>query len=143
MQLMPATAAAVAKSLGVRADPLTDPAHNIRLGTTYLGRRVGELDGNPVLATGAYNAGIGAVNAGWKGRCRRGTCGWKPCPYKETREYIARVLAFTVLYDWRIDGSPARLSGLIPGLADRAEPAPVACPDTAVAMIAQEAASAR
>ena len=61
MQLMPATAAAVAKSLGVRADPLTDPAHNIRLGTTYLGRRVTELDGNPVLATGAYNAGIGAV----------------------------------------------------------------------------------
>jgi hypothetical protein len=38
------------------------------------------------------------------------------------------VLAFAVLYDWRIDGSPERLSGLIPGLTDQAGPAPVACP---------------
>ena len=51
-------------------------------------------------------------------------------PYKETREYIARVLAFAVLYDWRIDGSPTRLSALIPGMAEKAEPAPVACPAT-------------
>ena len=25
--------------------------------------------------------------------------------YKETREYVARVLAFSVIYDWRLDGS--------------------------------------
>ncbi len=142
MQLMPATAAAVAKSLGLRADPLTDPTHNIRLGTTYLGRRVGELDGNPVLATGAYNAGIGAVKRWLEGPLPPWDLWVETVPYKETREYIARVLAFAVLYDWRIDGSPARLSGLIPGLADRAEPAPVACPG-AVAAATQPAAGAR
>ncbi len=143
MQLMPATAAAVAKSLGVRADPLTDPAHNIRLGTTYLGRRVAELDGNAVLATGAYNAGIGAVRRWLAGPLPPWDLWVETVPYKETREYIARVLAFAVLYDWRIDGSPARLSGLIPGLAERPEPAPVACPGGAVAAATQPAASAR
>jgi soluble lytic murein transglycosylase len=128
MQLMPATAAAVAKSLGVRVDPLTDPAHNIRLGTTYLSRRVADLDGNAVLATGAYNAGIGAVKRWLTPPLPPWDLWVETVPYKETREYIARVLAFAVLYDWRIDGSPTRLSTLIPGLPTSAGPAPVACP---------------
>jgi soluble lytic murein transglycosylase len=128
MQLMPGTAAAVAKSLGIRADPLTDPAHNIRLGTTYLSRRYAELGNNPILATGAYNAGVGAVNR-WLGEPLPPWDLWvETVPYKETREYIARVLAFSVLYDWRIDGSPARLSSLIPGMSTHSEPAPVQCP---------------
>lgn len=130
MQLMPETAAAVAKSLGIRVDPLTDPAHNIRLGTTYLSRRVADLDGNPVLATGAYNAGIGAVKRWLEGPLPPWDLWVETVPYKETREYIARVLAFAVLYDWRIDGSPTRLSALIPGMSDKVEPAPVACPAT-------------
>ena len=130
MQLMPATAAAVAKSLGIRVDPLTDPAHNIRLGTTYLSRRVADLDGNPVLATGAYNAGIGAVKRWIEAPLPPWDLWVETVPYKETREYIARVLAFAVLYDWRIDGSPTRLSALIPGMSDKVEPAPIACPAT-------------
>lgn len=127
MQLMPATAAAVAKSLGTRAEPLTDPAHNIRLGTTYLSRRLAELDGNPVLATGAYNAGVGAVKRWIEGPLPPWDLWVETVPYKETREYIARVLAFAVLYDWRMDGSPTRLSALVPGLTSTAEPAPIAC----------------
>lgn len=130
MQLMPTTAAAVAKSLGIRVDPLTDPAHNIRLGTTYLSRRVADLGGNAVLATGAYNAGIGAVKRWLEGPLPPWDLWVETVPYKETREYIARVLAFAVLYDWRIDGSPTRLSALVPGMAEKAEPAPVACPAT-------------
>ncbi|GMU43290.1 MAG: lytic transglycosylase domain-containing protein [Xanthomonadales bacterium] len=128
MQLMPATAVAVAKTLGVRAEPLTDPVHNIRLGTTYLGRRVKGLGGNAVLATGAYNAGIGAVRRWIDDPLPPWDLWIETVPYKETREYIARVLAFSVLYDWRIDGSPARLSALIPGLSEDSGPAPVACP---------------
>lgn len=128
MQLMPQTAAAVTKSLGIRSAPLTDPAHNIRLGTTYLSLRVGNLDGNAVLATGAYNAGIGAVKR-WIGEPLPPWDLWvETVPYKETREYIARVLAFSVIYDWRIDGSPQRLSAMIPGLGGKAEPAPIQCP---------------
>lgn len=128
MQLMPKTAAAVTKSLGIRSSPLTDPAHNIRLGTTYLSLRVSNLDNNAVLATGAYNAGIGAVKR-WIGEPLPPWDLWvETVPYKETREYIARVLAFAVLYDWRIDGSPTRLSAMIPGLGIKADPVPIACP---------------
>jgi soluble lytic murein transglycosylase len=25
-------------------------------------------------------------------------------PYRETREYVARVMAFSVIYDWRLSG---------------------------------------
>ena len=106
-------------------------------------RRVAELEGNAVLATGAYNAGIGAVKRWLAGPLPPWDLWVETVPYKETREYIARVLAFAVLYDWRIDGSPARLSGLIPGLAERPEPAPVACPGGTVAAATQPAASAR
>jgi soluble lytic murein transglycosylase len=128
MQLMPQTAANVARSLGLRAEPLNDPAHNIRLGTTYLGRRVKELEGNVVLATGAYNAGLGAVRR-WLAEPLPPWDLWiETVPYKETREYIPRVLAFSVLYDWRIDGSPERVSARIPGLGAAAGPAPVLCP---------------
>jgi soluble lytic murein transglycosylase len=128
MQLMPQTAAHVARSLGLSAEPLNDPAHNIRLGTTYLGRRVKELKGNVVLATGAYNAGLGAVRR-WLAEPLPPWDLWiETVPYKETREYIPRVLAFSVLYDWRIDGSPERVSARIPGLGPTAGPAPVVCP---------------
>ena len=30
--------------------------------------------------------------------------------YKETREYVARVLAFSVIYDWRLNGNALTLS---------------------------------
>jgi soluble lytic murein transglycosylase len=127
MQLMPGTAAAVAKSLGVRASPLTDADHNIRLGTTYLALRFSDLDSNALLATGAYNAGIGAVKR-WIGEPLPPWDLWvETVPYKETREYIARVMAFAVLYDWRIDGSPMRLSAMIPGMNQHPGLAPVQC----------------
>jgi soluble lytic murein transglycosylase len=58
MQLMPPTASAVAKELGVLASVPTltvDASHNIRLGTAYLGGS--GLRQLPPLAAAAYNAG--------------------------------------------------------------------------------------
>lgn len=129
MQLMPATAAAVARSLKTRAEPLNDPAHNIRLGTTYLSRRLAELDGNAVLATGSYNAGVGAVRRWLKEPLPPWDLWVETVPFRETREYIARVLAFATLYGWRIDGSPERLGRLIPDFPVSPGPAPIACPE--------------
>jgi hypothetical protein len=78
MQLMPATA----RRLGVRRP--FDPKENIRGGTAYLAElalRYGET--HPDLVLAAYNAGERAVEA-YKG----------VPPYRETQDYVKRVLAF-------------------------------------------------
>jgi soluble lytic murein transglycosylase-like protein len=75
MQLMPATAA----SLGV-ADPF-DPAANLDGGARHLRSLLALYRGNLSKALAAYNAGAGAVER------HRGVP-----PYRETREYLRRVL---------------------------------------------------
>lgn len=74
MQLMPATAA----ELGVRID---DVADNIRGGAMYLRRQIDRFGSVP-LALAAYNAGPGAV-ARYSGIP----------PYRETRDYVTRIMA--------------------------------------------------
>lgn len=76
MQLMPATAV----SLGV-SDPL-DPQQNLDGGVRHLGSLLALYRGNLRKALAAYNAGAGAVE-------RYGG----PPPYRETRDYVRRVLA--------------------------------------------------
>ncbi|RED18719.1 Soluble lytic murein transglycosylase [Pontivivens insulae] len=76
MQLMPGTAA----DLGV-ADS-SDPAQNIRGGTSYMDQLLALHSGDALLALASYNAGPGAV--------RR--AGGVP-NYAETRAYVPRVLA--------------------------------------------------
>jgi soluble lytic murein transglycosylase len=34
-------------------------------------------------------------------------------PYTETRNYVHRVMAHTVMFDWRLNGTPERLSDRI------------------------------
>jgi len=74
MQLMPGTAA----ELGV-TDPY-DPEQNIRGGVTYLKSLLSRYSQNEELALAAYNAGPAAVQ-------KYG----KVPPYRETRNYIARI----------------------------------------------------
>jgi soluble lytic murein transglycosylase len=76
MQLMPGTA----KLLKVN-DPF-DPEENVRGGTTYLRWMIDRFAGQLELAVAAYNAGPGAVEKH----------GGIP-PYRETRNYVRRVLA--------------------------------------------------
>lgn len=78
MQLMPATA----RRLGVRRP--FDPRENIRGGTAYIAELAARYgDTRPDLVLAAYNAGERAVEE------HKGVP-----PYRETRAYVRRVLAF-------------------------------------------------
>jgi soluble lytic murein transglycosylase len=37
-------------------------------------------------------------------------------PFKETREYVARVMAFAVIYDWRMNGKVVALAERMPAI---------------------------
>ncbi len=76
MQLMPATA----ERFGVRN--IGDARENIRGGVAYLDWLIGEFGGDPMLVLAGYNAGEGAVREH----------GGVP-PYRETRDYVPKVLA--------------------------------------------------
>jgi soluble lytic murein transglycosylase-like protein len=79
MQLMPATA----RDFGVR-DPY-NPIENIRAGVAYLKQLLVRFANNVELALAAYNAGPKAVE-------RYGT---KVPPYRETRNYVAKIRSAT------------------------------------------------
>jgi soluble lytic murein transglycosylase len=139
MQLMPDTAKQVAKRHRVPytgKQSLLLPAENIQLGMLYLGEMLERFEGNPVLATGAYNAGPRAVERFLKDRSTNDPAVWiETLPYFETRDYIPRVLAFSTLYDWRTQPSvrrisermPALNSGKLGGTSQKSETAEVVC----------------
>ena len=154
MQLLPGTAAQLAKANKVRyggARDLLDPDTNITLGTRYLSDMAQRYDGSPWLASAAYNAGVDPV-----GRWLEARDTLEPdffietIPYKETREYVSRVLAFSVIYDWRMHGSALPLSSKLPRIGSAYEPpaadaprkAVVCTPPRAVAADLQSAAPA-
>ncbi len=109
MQLLPATAAQVARRNGLAwggGDTLYDPGVNIELGTRYLAQLAARYDGAPWLTSAAYNAGPNRVDQ-WL--AARGTLApdlfIATMPFKETRDYVARVMAFSLIYDWRLHGT--------------------------------------
>ena len=144
MQLLPGVARQIAKAGKLPyqgAQDLFDPVLNVQLGTRFLGRMADRYQGSPWLASAAYNAGETPV-ARWLDT--HGTLDpdffIETIPYKETREYVSRVLAFSVIYDWRMSGKVLSLSSRMPriGQAWRAPTAATqrktvmcAAPDTA------------
>ncbi len=114
MQLVPATAARVARRSGLSwggGDTLYDPGVNIELGTRYLAELAARYDGAQWLTSAAYNAGPNRVDQ-WL--AARGALApdlfIATIPFKETREYVARVMAFSLIYDWRLHGTVVPLA---------------------------------
>lgn len=108
-QLMPATAKAVAKSLGIKrfsVDHLWEPDLNIRIGSTYLARML-KTFGHPGLAAAAYNAGPGAVAKWLKKNTRHFDEFVEEIPYAETKGYVKRVLRSYAAYHFLYDREPA------------------------------------
>lgn len=107
MQLMPFTASAVARELGIHTSLVSltsNPAHNMRLGTTYLQQMLDRYDGSLPLAIAAYNAGPTRVDE-WlvvNGDPRTGPIDmidWlEEIPAGETRNYVQRVLENITIY---------------------------------------------
>jgi soluble lytic murein transglycosylase len=124
MQLLPSTAVAVARRHGLTWNgnaTLHDPRSNISLGMAYLAEMLARHDGRPFLATAAYNAGPTPV-ARWRNqRPPVEPDLWvETIPYRETREYVARIMAFAVIYDWRFGGKAVPVLERMQGRTGRA-----------------------
>lgn len=102
MQLMPATAAQVARwrkeAMPVK-EQLKMPVNSIRLGTTYLNHLLDKFDNNRILALAAYNAGPTNVE-NWLGLYDMPYDVWiESIPFYETREYVQAVLSYRVIFE--------------------------------------------
>jgi soluble lytic murein transglycosylase len=107
MQLMPATAAGVARKLALPyslARLTTDGLYNLMLGRSYIERLIDDFGGSYALAIASYNAGPGRVRQ-WlrdfgdpRGRDIAMVDWIELIPFNETRAYVQRVLENLQIY---------------------------------------------
>ena len=101
MQLMAPTARWIAQQThrsDYRITQLGEPEINARFGTFYLRHVLDRLDGLPVLATAAYNAGPGRAQS-WRGaEPLEGAIYAETIPFNETRDYVKKVMANAMFY---------------------------------------------
>lgn len=115
MQLMPSTAKRTAKKHKLEwkgIDSLNSPKSNIALGTAHLQDLLKIYNGDYIQATAAYNAGKNAVNRWQPELANADPVAWiELVPYRETRNYIKKVLTNTAIYEHKLHGKKAlRLS---------------------------------
>jgi soluble lytic murein transglycosylase len=116
MQLMPGTAAEVARDLGLNHDAgrvLSDWAYNARLGSGYLARLGADFGGNLVLVAAAYNAGPSrpirwmSEQGDPRGMSAEQVVDWiEHIPFRETRNYVMRVAESMPIYRARLGREP-------------------------------------
>lgn len=130
MQLMPATARYVAKRLNIAnftPARVSELDVNLQLGTGYLKMVLDDLDGSPVLATAAYNAGPGRPRA-WRASLAKpieGAVFAETIPFNETRDYVKKVMSnsiyYAALFDNQAPSLKARLGTIAPKAAGSTE----------------------
>jgi soluble lytic murein transglycosylase len=106
MQVMPGTGRQVAKKLGLpwRRAALRDPDYNARIASHYYRTLLDRFDQNRPMALAGYNAGPHRVER-W--RREMSADQWiESLPFKETRDYVQAVLAYTVIYDLQSGREP-------------------------------------
>jgi soluble lytic murein transglycosylase len=111
MQIMPATARWIAKRLGIKGfqpREMQDPARNIQFGAYYLKHVQTTLDGSPVLATAAYNAGPSRAQRWRDANPMEAAVYIESIPFIETRDYVKKVMSNAMYYAVRF-GQPSVL----------------------------------
>jgi len=113
MQIMPKTGKQVAKTLQMswhsKKDLLNVPV-NVRFGTFYYKQMLEKFAGNFALAAAAYNAGPHRVIKWLNHDNSYATDVWiETIPYKETRGYVAAVLTYALVYQYRTGGKGLKM----------------------------------
>jgi soluble lytic murein transglycosylase len=107
MQIMPDTARPIADELALPHDDarLTSPPYAIRVGARVLRKLLDQFHGNVPLAVAAYNGGADSVDR-WASRAPGMQLDTfvERIPYKETREYVARVMGNLARYGYLAQG---------------------------------------
>ena len=113
MQLLPRTAKRMARNLRIpirSRQSILNSNTNIKLGVGYLRKVNDRYNGHPVLATAAYNAGGRNVKRWLPEQTTQPADIWiELVPFKETRNYMKRVLTYTAIYEQRLGMSPTPL----------------------------------
>ncbi len=118
MQLLPSTAAVVARRMGVSysASMLYEPDYNMRLGSSFLGQLVNQFSGSYILAAAGYNAGPGRPPQ-WISMCGDPRAGGQDpldfiecIPFSETRNYVMRVMENMQVYRAKLNGGTAPIT---------------------------------
>lgn len=134
MQVVPETGLEEARRLGIPwhgVETLYDPEANIAIGTAYLRKLLDRYGGKPYFAMAGYNAGPGPLRRWQSQRPGMDADFWvETISYHETRDYVARVLAFSTLYDWRLNGDALPLTARMQGRLDAPRKS-FRCPATA------------
>jgi soluble lytic murein transglycosylase len=105
MQVMPATAKWIARRMG-----LDDYHHgmidqldtNIQFGTHYLRYALDQMEGQPLMATAAYNAGPGRARKWASEQPLEGAIYAETIPFSETRNYVQKVMGNAYFYAHRL-----------------------------------------
>ncbi len=118
MQIMPATGKVIARKLKVKfssKNQLLSPETNVKFGTKYLNMMLKKFYKQPALASAAYNAGGHRVKAWLPDGQDMSAERWiESIPFKETREYVSSILAYTAIYENQMALPQTRLSAVMP-----------------------------
>ena len=118
MQVMPGTARLVAKDLGIvysKSKLTSDWPYNARIGATYLAKQLKDFNGSYILAFAAYNAGPNRARQwieryGDPRKDRLDQIDWiENIPFRETQDYVMRVMESVHVYRARITGKTPKL----------------------------------
>jgi soluble lytic murein transglycosylase len=125
MQMLPATAAAVARRWRLpppRKDALFDPSVAVPLGAAYLRELLNRYAGRLDVSLAAYNAGATTVARWLPAKSMDADIWIENIPYTETRGYVQHIVEHIVALAYVSGADPPHLGALMPAV-DPAAPA--------------------